>query len=180
MENLKRIQKLRRELGLTQKQLSSIAGVSQSLITKIETGKLDPSYSKASQILSALENIKRKENTTARQLMIEKIISIKNSDNLEKAAVIMQNNGISQLPVIESEISIGSISESTILEAISDGRSLKSVKVGECMDDSFPLISEDCVVDVCADLLRHYPAVLVGRRGSIKGIITKADLLQVV
>ncbi|MBI2079314.1 helix-turn-helix domain-containing protein, partial [Candidatus Micrarchaeota archaeon] len=37
---------LRRKLGITQKELAKLAGVSQSLIAKIEMGKIDPAYSK--------------------------------------------------------------------------------------------------------------------------------------
>ena len=39
-----RISKIRKQLGLTQIQLANLAGVSQSLIAKLESGRIDPSY----------------------------------------------------------------------------------------------------------------------------------------
>jgi predicted transcriptional regulator len=42
-------------LGLTQGQLAKIAGVSQSFIAKIESGKIDPSYSKVKTIFDVLD-----------------------------------------------------------------------------------------------------------------------------
>ena len=40
----------RRKLGLTQSQLASLAGVSQSYIAKLEAGKIEPSYIKIKSI----------------------------------------------------------------------------------------------------------------------------------
>lgn len=55
LPSLDEIAKRRKLLGLTQKQLAKIAGVSQSFIAKIESGKIDPSYSKAKAIFDTLE-----------------------------------------------------------------------------------------------------------------------------
>jgi predicted transcriptional regulator len=180
MHDIKSIGKMRKQAGLTQKQLADISGVSQSLIAKIESGNIDPAYSKASQILYTLANIKKKEREKAGDIMTSKIISVRISDTLDKAAAIMKKHGISQLPVIDSGKSVGSISDSMILDAISGKASLGMVTVGEIMGESFPVISRQSVADVCADLLRYYPAVMVEEKGILKGIITKADLLRVV
>jgi len=51
---LGRFQK-RKELGLTQSKLAASAGVSQSIIAKIEAGSVDPSYSVVQRLFSALE-----------------------------------------------------------------------------------------------------------------------------
>ncbi|MFQ5647816.1 MAG: helix-turn-helix transcriptional regulator, partial [Candidatus Aenigmatarchaeota archaeon] len=42
MQEITEIRKIRKKLGLTQSQLAQEARVSQSLIAKIEAGKLDP------------------------------------------------------------------------------------------------------------------------------------------
>ncbi|MCI0561598.1 MAG: helix-turn-helix domain-containing protein, partial [Nitrososphaera sp.] len=69
MLEVERIGRLRKQLGLTQKELADLAGVSQSLVAKIESGKIDPAYSKVMQILSALENEQNKGKKTAQQIM---------------------------------------------------------------------------------------------------------------
>ena len=55
MEELKDIGRRRRQLGLKQVELARLAGVSQSLIAKVERGKIDLAYSKAQEIFRALE-----------------------------------------------------------------------------------------------------------------------------
>ena len=47
------IKKLRSSLGLTQKDLAQRADVSQSLIAKIEAGRIDPTFSKVQKIFLA-------------------------------------------------------------------------------------------------------------------------------
>ena len=47
MFELNEISRLRKQLGLTQAELAKLSGVSQSLIAKLEAGKIEPSYSKA-------------------------------------------------------------------------------------------------------------------------------------
>ena len=47
---LNEISKKRKILGLTQSELAKLAGVSQSLIAKLESGKIEPSYTKVKTI----------------------------------------------------------------------------------------------------------------------------------
>jgi predicted transcriptional regulator len=44
------IKQLRTKLGITQKKLASMAGVSTSMINQIESGRSQPSYHTAKQI----------------------------------------------------------------------------------------------------------------------------------
>ncbi|MEM2547192.1 MAG: helix-turn-helix domain-containing protein, partial [Candidatus Bathyarchaeia archaeon] len=65
LPSLDEIAKRRKLLGLTQKQLAKIAGVSQSFVAKVESGKIDPSYSKVKAIFDVLERMEAGENYTA-------------------------------------------------------------------------------------------------------------------
>ncbi|MEM2079059.1 MAG: helix-turn-helix domain-containing protein, partial [Nitrososphaerota archaeon] len=56
--DLESLAKLRRRLGLTQRELAKISGVSQSLISKIECGRISPSYEAVRRILQALEMVR--------------------------------------------------------------------------------------------------------------------------
>jgi len=53
--SLSEIRKRRKALGLTQSGLARRAGVSQSLIAKVESGRLDPAYGKARKIFETLD-----------------------------------------------------------------------------------------------------------------------------
>jgi predicted transcriptional regulator len=48
------------------------------------------------------------------------------------------------------------------------------------MDEPFPQVGEDAPVSLLTNLLKFYPAVLVQRKGTIVGIVTKADLLGIL
>jgi predicted transcriptional regulator len=180
MLEVERIGKLRKQLGLTQKELADLSGVSQSLIAKIESGKIDPAYSKVMQILSALENEQNKGKKIAQQIMSEGIIGISPDDHLAKAIGIMKEKDISQLPVLEGGKCIGSLSESDIVELVAAHADLKKPLVRQVMKESFPVIPASSLVDVVASLLKHYSAVLVEKDGHISGIITKADLFKAI
>ncbi|HSB46512.1 MAG TPA: CBS domain-containing protein [Candidatus Bilamarchaeum sp.] len=180
MLEVERIGKLRKQLGLTQKELATLAGVSQSLIAKIESGKIDPAYSKVMQILSALENEHSKGKKTAGQIMSAGLAFVSPNDRITAAIKLMKEKDISQVPVLEGGKCVGSLSESDILDLVSAHRDLKRLHVREAMKESFPVIPANSVVDIITDLLRHYSAVLVEKDGHISGIITKADLFKAI
>jgi predicted transcriptional regulator len=48
------------------------------------------------------------------------------------------------------------------------------------MEDAPPVVSIKTSIEVVSNLLRHFPIVVVGKSGELKGIITKSDLLKQV
>jgi len=181
MLGIERIGKVRKQLGLTQKQLANLAGVSQSLIAKIESGRIDPAYSKVMQITEALERERNKEKKTAGQIMSAHILFASPSDTIARAVSLMRSKDISQLPVFDGGKCVGSLSDSVVVDLMSSGgKDLGKMMVAEAMRESFPVIPVNSIVDVVAQLLHHYRAVLVEKDGRISGIITKADLLKAI
>lgn len=63
--------RLRKEMGITQKQLSEITGLSQPVIARIENGHSLPEYKTVMKILIALESMQGKftEEAAATSLM---------------------------------------------------------------------------------------------------------------
>lgn len=181
MAALETIAKRRRRLGLTQKQLADQAGVSQSYIAKLEARKIEPSYSRVKAIFEALQRIEQGSEARAQEIMTSEIVGVRVNDWVRKAVDLMREFGYSQLPVFDGERSVGSVSESTIVETIVDGERREAITVGpvsEIMDDAFPQVGGDAPVSLLTSLLRVYPAVLVSSKGEIVGIVTKADLLK--
>ena len=82
---LEEIREIRKKFGLTQSELAKRAGVSQSLIAKIESGRIDPTYTKTKKIFAALSDLEKKEEIKAEQLMTNKIISISPSTSIKEA-----------------------------------------------------------------------------------------------
>ena len=169
------IKEIRKKFGLTQSELAKISGVSQSLIAKIEAGRIDPTYSKIRKIFETIESIGKKHELKAEEIMTKKIIHVRPQDDIKEAIKKMKRSNISQMPVIEDNKSLGSVSESTILEAILNK---KSNKIKDIMDDSAPIVSKNTTITLVSNLLKFYPMVLVSENGELKGIITKSDLLS--
>ena len=171
----------RRALGLTQTQLADLAGVSQSYIAKLEAKKIEPSYNKVKAILEALTELEQGRETKVNEIMSTGVASVKRSDLVQEAARIMSDTGFSQLPVLDEDRPVGSITERTIMERMigaGRGTQLAERPVSDIMEDPLPQVGEDAPVSLVANMLRVYPAVLVYRKDTITGIVTKADLLK--
>ncbi|MCS7114699.1 MAG: CBS domain-containing protein [Nitrososphaerota archaeon] len=183
LPSIEEIARKRRMLGLTQKQLAKLAGVSQSLIAKLESGKINPSYDKVKAIFDALENLEMKTDFHAADVLHDNVIGVGKSETVSKAVKLMMEHGYSQLPVFNGENVVGSISEKTILEQIASGKNfaeISKLSVEAIMEEGFPQVGKKTPLRVVSDLLQVYPAVLVSEKGKVAGIITKADLLKVL
>lgn len=181
---LEDIRKLRKRLDLTQNALARLSGASQSMIAKIEGGRMDPSYSNAMRIFGALEAEmeRRKESRgTASSIMARHVISVKPGERLGAVIGAMKGKSISQVPVLEGGRNVGSVSEDDFSEWFSRyGANVPLARVSEVMKEGFPVVPEDMGTESVAELLKSYKALLVGNRGRIVGIITKADLIKLM
>ena len=172
---LEEVKKIRKKLGMTQTELANRAGVSQSLIAKLESGRIDPTYTKTKKIFAALSDLEKKEEIKAEQLMTSRIVSVGSSTPVKEAIAKMKKYEISQLPVIDGHKLVGLVSESTILDALLNS---KATKVSEIMQESPPIVSKTASIQVVSNLLKHYPVVIVSEGGRLIGLITKSDLLE--
>lgn len=177
--DIKEIKQRRMKLGLKQQELAEKAHVSQSLIAKLESEKIQPSYESVKKIFETLNNLEEKKEQKCHEIMKKNVISIEKNDSVENAARKMRKHEISQLPVLNRGKVIGSIGEGTILALIDKGiekKRLFSMNVGEVMEEPFPVVSKEISVKSIISLLKNSP-VLVSDKGRVAGIITKADLL---
>lgn len=178
---IRKIGELRRRLGLTQSELARLSGVSQSLIAKLEAGKIDIAYSKAVAIFTALENrlTVQKHRAAAKDIMTPGIIFAKPSDNLDSVMNLMRKNAISQLPVVSDGKPLGSISDEAFVDwMVKYGPRISKIQAREVMGEGFPTIPENSSIEAITELLKFYKALLVKRGGEIAGIITKSDLIK--
>ncbi|MBI5158738.1 CBS domain-containing protein [Candidatus Micrarchaeota archaeon] len=183
LPELDEIGKRRRKLGLKQVELARLADVSQSLIAKVESRSIDPSYSHAKAVFEALESEEEKEQAKARDIMTKKVFGIKKFDTVHSAVKFMKSKNISQIPVFDGENVVGVVSEQTIMNKLSEGWDLSALSksaVSELMDEAPPRVDEDTPISVINALLKYNSSVLIGSKEKIIGIITKADLLKIV
>jgi len=165
---------------LTQKQLAQKAGVSQSLIARIERGTVDPRLSTLRRIVAALAP--SRATRTARGIMSSPVESIDARDSVKSAVEKMKRTGFSQLPVLMDGRIVGHVQESTILERMSRSRNPEPVlssTVYNLMDKPFVTVSPNDGIEKVIKLLSSgEPALLVVDNGELLGIITKIDVLS--
>jgi predicted transcriptional regulator len=177
------IPKRRRQLGLKQSELAKAAGVSQSLIAKLEAGTIDSSYTKVKTIFDVLERLEFKNKIQTEKVLHNEVVSVQKKVPISEVVKMMKEHSYSQIPVFDGKQSVGSVSEKTILRQILAGKDLEDISklpTEDIMEEAFPQINEDAPTSLITSLLQTYSAVLMSRRGAIIGIITKADLLRIL
>ena len=182
LPSLAEIPAKRKALGLTQSKLAQLAGVSQSIIAKIESGNVDPSYSIMKRLVEALE---RESVHTSRpkvsEIMSRPVVSVARNQLVRDAVELMRRRGFSQLPVFEGGRTVGSISEKTILDRAARGEPLESLlndRVRDIMDSPLPVVNDDTPLDSVLGLLQGSYGVLVSKGENIVGILTKSNILK--
>ncbi len=172
----------RREvLGMRQAELAKAAGISQSMVARIEAGSVDPRASTLGRILKVLNSATR-HRLTAAHVMHTPVIGVKPSDPITLAVECMDKNGISQLPVIDRGVPVGCVSESAIISAIEEQTAHRghNYLVRDFMESGFPTVPPDIDVDTVVRILQHHHAVIVLEAGRVNGVITKHDLISLI
>ncbi|MBN2566579.1 CBS domain-containing protein [Candidatus Woesearchaeota archaeon] len=173
---IEELRQLRRGLGLSQTELARSAGVSQSLIAKIESGAIDPTYSKVRRIFAAIDLASKRRRLAASDIMTRRIISCTPDDMVKEAIQKMRKHGISQMPAIDQGTCVGLISEKILLAGVASGK--LNVPVRGIMSPGAPIVPPDAGVDMLVGLLTFYQLIVVAEKGAIRGVITRSDLLR--
>lgn len=106
------------------------------------------------------------------------VISISPLETVGAALALMNENGVTQLPVIEDHRSVGSLRESRVLTKLLGNSDLINSSVSEIMDETFPVVEVDTSLAEIKARLQKQPAVLVEDFKRITGIITRSDVLD--
>ncbi|KXA92327.1 hypothetical protein AKJ64_03470 [candidate division MSBL1 archaeon SCGC-AAA259E17] len=168
---VKEIRSKRKGLSWSQKGLANRAGVSQSLVAKLEQKMNVPNYKSVRKIYETLEKTMSAESETVGDLANPDIVSAKPEDTRGEVAEVMKENDFSQLPVKKGEDFIGVVLSRDI------GLARNDALVEELMRPTNSIIPESTPREAVAELLKSQNAVLVKGEREIQGIITPADLL---
>lgn len=176
--DIAKVGEIRKRLGLTQKQFANRAGVSQSMIAKIEAGRMDPSYSSVRKIEALVNTLSREKEADAKEIMVRKIISVEQDKKAREVIEVMGHFSISQVPVLDGDNVIGMITETSILNR--GFGEIDRLIAKDMMVEPPPILSETAKISVVGQLLKSYPLVLIKKEGKLVGLITKADLLKTI
>ena len=179
MNVLVEIRKRRLALGVSLGELARAVGRSDATLSRIERGRIRPSYELVQRILKYLEEQEglATPRLAVKDIMNRAVVTVDASATLHVAAQRMEGGAFSQLPVVGEGRVVGSLSEGALLRALGRPRAQRT-RVREILEPAYPLVDEGFPAELLPAVFAHYPAVLVTRRGDLKGIVTKADLIR--
>jgi cystathionine beta-synthase len=127
----------------------------------------------------------REDLTPLKKILEEKraripnVVSVNPDMSVSSAIDLMKQYNISQLPVMESDKSVGSIREETIIRMIMEDKEIKNAKIKEVMEESFPTVNiATDLTRVCQMLERGSSTLLIENEGRIEGIISRIDIIE--
>jgi len=177
LEDIRAIKSKRKKADLTQKKLAREAGVSQSLIAKLESGKAEASYTKVKRILEAIDKANKKEEKKAEDVMSKSIVKASPDEKIKEVTAKMKKYEISQLPVFSGSKQVGSITETAIITKMEENKDIHNKLVKDIMGDPLPTVSKETSISSLLPLLKEIGAVLIMDKGRLAGIVTKADVI---
>ncbi|MHB1707911.1 MAG: CBS domain-containing protein [Thermoplasmataceae archaeon] len=187
LPTIEELRKMRKNLGISQKELARVSGVSQSYIARLEKGSINPAYDKIRKIFDYLNRSgQRAKNMdlTVESIMTKTLITCYPTDSIMSALNIMRQKGYSQLPVITHDgKTVGTITESDVNDMLIKGASIESLKnllVRKVMGSTLPQVDKSSPVSMIYPMLKYSSAVLVTDGGELRGIVSKADILKAV
>jgi len=120
---------------------------------------------------------------TARDIIAQRngsyqLLSVKKTDSVKEAIGLMNGKSISQIPVLDGEEVVGSLTDNKLLSKIIENPQLKDAQVDEVMEASMKFVALDSSLDVLSSMVEKEKAVLVRDTLDNIHIITKHDILE--
>jgi cystathionine beta-synthase len=130
--------------------------------------------------------LETRELPTARDIIFKRngkdsLYTVSKSSKIGEAILLMNREGIDQIPVVEQDQFVGSVSSAGLLEKIIQDPQLQLRQVGDVMDKPMLFIAPDSTLDVLSSLLnKENKAVLVRDEQEKVHIITQHDVLKAI
>ncbi len=107
------------------------------------------------------------------------VVSVAPGMSVREALGLMSLHDVSQLPVMEGTVCVGSVAESQLTTRSLANAKVLDQAVADVMDAPFPVVDGEQPVEQVAKLLsKANRAVLVKRAGVVQGIVTRFDVLE--
>lgn len=126
----------------------------------------------------------RPERVTAAYLLESKadtapLVSVSPGASVREALDLIEEHSVSQLPVLEKGRPVGSVTESALLGAVMEDPARLANEIREVADAPFPVVDADAELsEITSRLTRQNPAILVAENGSVRGILTRYDVIH--
>lgn len=177
------IRQVRTKLGVTQKRLAAMTGVSASMINQIESGRSQPSYETAKRIFESLAALEGGTSPhRAGEVCSREIVALSPSDTLRSAIERMRRFSISQIPIFADGRPVGTVTEDRIVRYLADATEtdLDASILEDMMDPAPPIVDYSTPANALVPLIRFTKCILVSKESKIVGIITASDALKMM
>jgi cystathionine beta-synthase len=136
-------------------------------------------WMRENQLLDEPDRVRLGELLGTKQASAPVLVSVGPGSTVRQALRLMDLHDISQLPVMDGENCVGAVTEGALsARSLADTKMLDAA-VSEVMDAPFPIVDGGQTIDNVAKLLsKANPAVLVRGGGSVRGIVTRSDVLN--
>ncbi|UII24493.1 cystathionine beta-synthase [Fulvivirga maritima] len=127
-----------------------------------------------------------REYATAKDIITKKngaaqLYSVEKGMKVGEVMRVLNQEGIDQVPVVENNEFVGSVSTTKLLEKLIEDPNLRDKPVSEIMDDPMPFVAMDNTLDVLSSMInKNNKAVLVRDVTDQVHIITQHDLLAAI
>lgn len=115
----------------------------------------------------------------AKKVDFPSLVSVSSRDTLRRAIALLQKLNISQLPVIDEQQVVGSLTEALLMKLLHEGINFSNQEVSAVMGKPLPVLDQE------VDVAQAYRVLLSGTTGIIvkrdevpAGLITRADLIR--
>lgn len=126
-----------------------------------------------------LEQEKKRAYDLIRHRLHLPLVTVDPKRTIGEAVRLMTQYSISQIPVIENGIQVGSLNDHQLLSVIVDNPDCRQAEVSSCMQSPFPLVKSDTLMEDVAKLINKVnPAVMVELPTGDLHIITNHDLIN--
>ena len=181
LPRLEYIKQARVRLGITQRRLAALTGVSTSMINQIESGRCKPSYETARKIFEILGSLEGRTSMKVGDICSRNLISVQKEQKLHTAIDVMRKNSISQIPVFDGSKVVGILTEDGLAKImVEKDEELRNVPAAEMMDPPPPIVDNSTPAKAVIPLVRFAKCILVSEKGNVVGIMTITDTLKMV
>jgi cystathionine beta-synthase len=124
--------------------------------------------------------------STAREIIAHRngkdsLFTVSKKSTIGETIRLMNKEGVDQVPVVEGNDFVGSVSTTTLIEKIIYDPSIKDKPVGDIMDKPMQVVALDSTLDVLSSLLnKDNKAILVRDDQEKAHIITQHDILKAI
>jgi predicted transcriptional regulator len=182
LPRLEYIKQARIRIGITQRKLATLTGISTSMINQIESGRCKPSYETARKIFEILGSLEGQSSMKAGDICSRNLISVQKYETLNTAIDKMRSNSISQIPVFDGSRVVGILSEDGLAKSMveKDEKNMRNMVISMVMETPPPVVDVSTPAKALVPLVRFAKCILISEKSTVIGIITVTDTLKMV